>query len=61
MKKAALWDVVRKVAPQLGIEPHEVRLWKHRGKVPGDLQVKVLEAARDHGVNLTSKDFEPQA
>jgi ribosome-binding protein aMBF1 (putative translation factor) len=49
-----------KLAAALGCRQSVIAGWKRRGYVPAQQQVRVLEAAREQGIDLTPADFFPQ-
>jgi DNA-binding transcriptional regulator YdaS (Cro superfamily) len=46
----------RKMAEMLGEAPSTVQSWKSAGRVPAAHQPKVLDRAREHGVDITAED-----
>lgn len=48
---------VRKLARLLGCDPSTVSRWQATGRVPSSMQRNVLQAAWDHGLDLTAHDI----
>lgn len=48
---------VRKLARLLGKNPSGISRWKRRKRVPTACQRRILELARERGVNITAEDL----
>ena len=48
---------VRKLAKALGIDPAAVSRWKRRGTVPSYIQKKLIQTAKEKGLEISAEDL----